>query len=454
MIDDPKMNARKIIDLINEIKTYEDSRKRFLNYLSSLEQQYNSKEISQKEYQEKLSKVLKDKTKEEWIKQYDSYKNLILDEIEKNLDLIEKQYGLIDDDKEKKEITKTETSKKVPVGKIIKLNKKKREKYLKQLNIDEELLTDFVKRSKKKKEEEVRVYYQLYKSSSYGKISNKFFKKISIKLINKFPEFFDPLLKSLRMSGIKFLSKTYVSMILMTMLLVFVISSTLISLFFTSSDIIIQIIRGIILGLIATIATGVIFYIYPPSVAKQRETAIKNDLPFVVLHMSAVSGSGAKPISVFKTLLSTKEYPGLRNEIKKIVNYVHLFGYDLTTALKAVKRTTPSAKFRDLLDGLISTIESGGDLKNYLSAISEETLSEYRAERKKYVQVIATYSDIYTALLIAAPLLFFVTLAIIQTMGGTIGGLPVKTIAFFGTFVGLPILNIAYYIFVDVMVPK
>lgn len=454
MLDDPKINARKIIELINEIKTYEDSKNRFLNYLKKLDEQKNSGQLPLKDYQEKSSKVLQNKSKEEWIKQYESHKNLIFDDIEKNLDIIEKQYGLIGEKEDEKKVAKTESSKKVSVEKIIKLNKKKREKYLKQLNLEEDILKDFIKRSKKIKEEEVRVYYQLYKSSTYGKMSNKFFKKTSFGMLKKHPDFFDPLLKSLRMSKIKVLSQTYISMILMSMLLTFLFFSIVLSVVFSAPNLIVQIIRGIVLGLVASIATGVIFYLYPQSLAKQHETAIKNDLPFVVLHMSAVSGSGAKPISVFKTLLTTDEYPGLRGEIKKIVNYVNLFGYDLTTAMKAVKRTTPSEKFKDLLEGLISTIESGGDLKDYLSAVSEETLEEYRTERKKYVQVVATYSDIYTALLIAAPLLFFVTLAIIQTLGGTIGGVPVRTIAFFGTFVGIPILNIAYYIFVDVMVPK
>ena len=45
--------------------------------------------------------------------------------------------------------------------------------------------------------------------------------------------------------------------------------------------------------------------------------------------MAAVAGSGAQPIAMFNLVLSSEEYKGIRDEIKKIVNYVNLFGYDI-----------------------------------------------------------------------------------------------------------------------------
>ena len=83
--------------------------------------------------------------------------------------------------------------------------------------------------------------------------------------------------------------------------------------------------------------------------------------------MGAIAGSGASPISIFNLILNSGEYKGLEGEIRKIVNYVNLFGYDLSTALKAVSLTTPSQEFKDLLTGIIASTETGGDLKSYLS---------------------------------------------------------------------------------------
>ena len=111
-------------------------------------------------------------------------------------------------------------------------------------------------------------------------------------------------------------------------------------------------------------------------------------------------------------------------------------------------------RFKDVLDGIVNTITSGGDLKEYLNAMADEALTTYKLERQKAVEQIGTYSDIYTTILIAAPLLFFVTLAIIQTMGGELGGISVATISSFGTYLVIPLMNVGFIIFIDAVQPK
>ncbi|MCG2717820.1 MAG: type II secretion system F family protein [Nanoarchaeota archaeon] len=201
-------------------------------------------------------------------------------------------------------------------------------------------------------------------------------------------------------------------------------------------------------------ATMAGFYYYPTSQATTRKRQIKNDLPFVILHMSTVAGSGAQPITMFNLLFSSGEYKGLEGEIKKIINYVNLFGYDLSTALKTVSLTTPSPAFRELLTGLVTTIETGGALKSFLIAKSKDAMVNYNLERRKYIESLSTYSDMYTGILIAAPLLFFTTLAIIQMMGGAIMGMSVNMIALVGTYGVLPALNLAFMLFLNFVKPE
>jgi len=336
----------------------------------------------------------------------------------------------------------------------IKLTRKEKKKLLNELNLDEGRIKEFLKYRDKIKKEEAQQAYVLYKPSAYGKIANFFVEKISFKLAKSHPKFFEKLAQDLRRSGIKVISKTYMSMMIFSSILAFVIVTVVTSLLFKHPMLPVQVARGVSLGMVAAAVTAAIFYLYPTNAAGEKEKKIQQDLPFAIIHMASVAGSGARPIAIFQNLLASGEYPNLRDEIKKIVNYVNVFGYDLTTALVTVARTTPSAKFKDLLDGMVSNITSGGDLKEYLQAKADEALTSYRLMRKKYVEVIATYSDIYTALLIAAPLLFFVTLAIIQMLGGSLGGLGVNLIASIGTYGVIPLLNIGYLIFISVVQPK
>jgi len=326
---------------------------------------------------------------------------------------------------------------------------------LREINITKEDLKR-IKKKDKVKGGAKEIEFTIYKSSFYGRLANSFFENISHYLIKKYPEAFESLFSALKKSGIKILSETYVSIMLFSSFLALIgsfIGMTSI-LLITGSGIIDSLIKSIGISVLACISVFLFLYFYPSSVVKKRRIAIKNDLPFVIIHMAAVSGSGAQPISVFNLILDTGEYPGLEGEIKKIVNYVNLFGYDLTTALRIVAATTPSPEFRELLTGITATIESGGDLKDYLKGKAEDALTTYRLERKKYVETLATYSDIYTAVLIAAPLMLMLVLAIINILGGDIYGFDAKTLAMFGTFIGIPFLNIAFLLFINIIQPE
>jgi flagellar protein FlaJ len=328
-----------------------------------------------------------------------------------------------------------------------------KQKNVKKKLIKKNLNLDVKSLIKKKKESVLEKEYLIYETSSFGKLSNKYMGKLTNHLTKNYPKFFDSLYPSLKSSGIKVLSKTYVSIMLFFSVLAFLFIF-IIALLFLRGFILFTLLKAIILGLVAAVITFTLVYTYPMMLVNSMRKKIKDELPFVVIHMAAIAGGGAQPIAMFNLILNSEEYKGLRGEIKKIVNYVNLFGYDLPTALRTVASTTPSKDFRELLNGLVTTIESGGSLKSYLDAKATDLMNSYRLERKKYVETISTYSDVYTGILIAAPLLFFVTLAIIQLLGGAIMGFSAKTLATIGTFVAIPILNVAFLIFLNFIQPK
>ncbi|MBI2109570.1 type II secretion system F family protein [Candidatus Woesearchaeota archaeon] len=334
------------------------------------------------------------------------------------------------------------------------LTKKTKKKYLQELNLNEDDVKRIFKREKKKRK--ILAEYTVYSSSRYGRISNFFFENLTVRLFGKYPKFFDGLKDSLILSGVKVLSKTYVSMMLFSSFLASILTFIL---FLTyglvfGSPIQVMIVRLLVFTILVFAAASTLYYIYPSMIAGSRRREMKNDLPFVIVHMAAVAGSGAHPMAMFTLILNTDEYRSLRDEIKKIVNYVNLFGYSLSNALRTVSQTTPSKEFKELLNGIVATIESGGDLKSYLKGKADDALNTYKLERRKYVETLSTYSDIYTGVLIAAPLLFIVTLAIINILGGQIGGFDVRTLATIGTYGVIPLLNMGFILFLNIIQPE
>jgi len=77
----------------------------------------------------------------------------------------------------------------------------------------------------------------------------------------------------------------------------------------------------------------------------------------------------------------------------------------------------------------------------------------YRLERQRYVEVISTYSDIYTGILIAAPLFFIITMSLVNMLGGKLGGMDVSTLMVVVTYIGIPALNVLFLVFVEATQP-
>ncbi|MFA5175736.1 MAG: type II secretion system F family protein [Candidatus Nanoarchaeia archaeon] len=301
----------------------------------------------------------------------------------------------------------------------------------------------FAKNYKKVKSKPAVVPYTLYKPNQFAKISNRFVEPITLLLLRKFPELFKPLFNSLKLIRLNMLSESYVSIMIFSSILAFFVGTILFSIILKN------ILNGLGLGVLSLFFTVILFFFYPKSNINSRRKKIKSELPFAIIHMAAIAGSGTPPINIFSLLIQSKEYPELETEFKKIMNHINIFGYDLSTALKSVASTCPSPEFGELLNGIVSTVNSGGDLKTYLETKAQDALSTYKLERQKYVESIATYSDIYTGILIAAPLLFITTLAIINVIGGAVGGLTATVIAQYGTFLVLPILNVGFIAFLN-----
>src|SRR3989344_5525935 len=330
------------------------------------------------------------------------------------------------------------------------LTKDEKSRYVKELNLSYEELELFVKekRGKNKIKKEIKEPdYTIYKPNDLGAFANKYMKKHADKLVKKYPKIFQPLFDKFLMVEMEMISRSYVSLMLLFTILAF--PSLFIFFLILNFAFKLSIFTVLFIAIIGTVGTFLGFYFYPASLLGGKSASIKLELPFALVHMSAVAGSGAQPISIFELIADSKEYPELRKEIKKILNYTNLFGYNLTNALRNVAATTPSKELKELLNGMISTIETGGDLKDYLKEKAADTLNTYKLDRKKQVEALSTYSEVYTALLIASPLLLLITFAIINSIGWKIAGLPVTTAAWIGILGFLPLLNIGFMVFVS-----
>jgi len=203
----------------------------------------------------------------------------------------------------------------------------------------------------------------------------------------------------------------------------------------------------------ASSATFAVLYFYPSQRASSLRKSIENDLPFAVAHMSSITSSGIPPEAMFELLTGFEEYKEVARQASLVVRNIKTFGMSSVKAIASASQITPSPEWRQILNGVAFTIEKGGNLPLYLKEMSEKNLFEYRIKREKYLKTLSTYADIYTALLVAAPLMMLALLAILSVIGGEVIGLTIPDLITLLTFGVLPFLNIAFLAFIHLTHP-
>ncbi len=321
--------------------------------------------------------------------------------------------------------------------KLISINKEDRGRFAKELNISD---FNFKRLRNIKKSEGIGK-----KPSQIARLSNMIFSKMSDKLAPHF----SGVREDLRKANIRFSVSTYISIALFVNLLVFLVSflSLVLAVVINFSFIKYFYIPFV---LVFVLITG--FYFYPASERSSVKRRISDELPFATIHMAAIAGSNLEPTRIFKIIAMSPEYPTIGIEMRKIVNQVEIYGYDLVSSLKNATRTSSNKNLADLFSGLATNIVSGGDLKNYLEQKAENFLTDYKLERKRYTSLAETFMDVYISIMIAAPLILVVMLIVMNVTGLSIG-LP------FGVLMGLVVggtalLNVIFLFILNLKQPR
>jgi len=323
--------------------------------------------------------------------------------------------------------------------------------------IDREVL----KRLKKKKKKVVKKEER--KPKFYVKLANKLFSRISLSLYKS--ETFTSLKKDLIKANLPYLPVSYISMSFFITLLSFIVSIFLVLflMFFNltvifpfissySGDIMERLIRVSWIVILFPVATFLIVYFYPSVEKNYIKNKVNQELPFVAIHLSAIANSMVEPSKMFEIVIATKEYPYTSKEFRKIINEINIYGSNLVEALRKSALNTSSAKLAELLNGVATTITSGGNLKKYFEKKSQNLLFEYRLEREKYTRMAETFMDIYISVVIAAPMILMLLLMMIK-----ISGLGIDLTTNMLTFIvigGVTIVNIIFLTFLYLRQPE
>lgn len=301
------------------------------------------------------------------------------------------------------------------------------------------------------------------KPSRYVGLSNKFFSKFSIYLLDKGR--FKALQRDLVKANMRFLPKSYLSVIFFSTFLSLIASIFIFTFFLffnisisspfitiTSESILTLFLKVSWILFVIPLGTFIFMYFYPALERDSIEEKINQELPFATINMAAISGSLIDPTKIFSIIIITKEYPTLRKEFIKIINGVNVLGYDLITVLRNSAFNNPSKKLASLFNGLATTINSGGDLPTFFEERAKSLLFEYKLESEKDTRSAETFMDIYISVVIAAPMILMLLMIMIQISGLGIA-LSISAITLI-MVTGVSLINVVFLTFLHLKQPK
>jgi len=156
----------------------------------------------------------------------------------------------------------------------------------------------------------------------------------------------------------------------------------------------------------------------PSGKAKARGRNIDKNIANAMSFISAMASANVTIDTIFKELARQETYGEIRDEAEWITRDTELLGIDILTALSVAATRTPSTKFQDFLQGVVTTSTSGGQLKPYFLMKAEQYEKEGKLEEQSRRETLGLLAESFVTVVVAFPLFLVVILAIMAIVGG------------------------------------
>jgi len=276
--------------------------------------------------------------------------------------------------------------------------------------------------------------------------------------ILKFIPLFKDLDQTLLKSGLKYNFKAYVSLtILSSLLITFIVGVILpVTLFFFLNMSFVSALLFGVGGAMFSLALSIFgFYLYPVYCADKRKRELDDEMPFTIGYMSILATAGVSSEKIFSSISTLNDPLAASTEAKEVIANINLFGLDIISALEKVSARTSSLRFRDVIEGMISTIHSGGNLGTYLRTKFKSAMKLKKLSLKEYSDNLSILSEVYVALLLTGPLILVILVSVMSAIGGSdMGLLNPELLLSLLTYLAIPILGTIFLIILDTVSPK
>lgn len=231
----------------------------------------------------------------------------------------------------------------------------------------------------------------------------------------------DELEESLLRAHMKIRPEEYLAVGLMSVIIVFIatiLTAVMLSILLlaTGSPLWLVIMIIVLLGALPTVLVYVFMVGLPAFIpqisANRRGKEIDKKLTSAMNFISAMSSADVPVDVIFKELSKQEIYGEIQKEAEWITRDTEVLGLDILTALRNASLRTPSIKFQEFLQGVVTTSTSGGQLKPYFILKADQFEKEDKLEVKKLMETLGLLAETFVTVVVAFPLFLVVIIAI------------------------------------------
>lgn len=168
----------------------------------------------------------------------------------------------------------------------------------------------------------------------------------------------------------------------------------------------------------------------PYYIAGERARKIDNNLGRSYTFLSALSAGGLGPYESMSKLAESEDaYGESSRAFQNIIRNASKAESSISASIEEVSDRTPSDKFREFLNGLKNTIDTGSDVHRYIESRAERAIEDAREKQESTLELYELISEIYIIIFLASPV-FLIILQLVQAISGSVNRALVQVIPY------------------------
>lgn len=151
----------------------------------------------------------------------------------------------------------------------------------------------------------------------------------------------------------------------------------------------------------------------PNTMIRTRRRRIDSMLTIASGYFATMASADIPIDIIIRDLGESYQYGEISREARSIWVRTELFGMDILTSIKESIKTSPSQRFSEFLQGIITSVNSGGNLKQYFITKAGQNQSELSTLIKQNSNSMSILAESFVTVAVAFPLILLIIVGIV-----------------------------------------